>query len=305
MPLWHKLKAKTKLGSSIGLAMAGGGCKAFYGLGAGQVLIEAGLPIDCISATSAGSAMALALASNNAPMVVDHFCALVSKNPKNFYWMKLLALESPFPHDAMYRHAISSNLTLDKITNSKIKVYANSLRVPEELSPNVSMPRFLGMMFKIYRGYIKEKSDFEKGLVNQAMNLTTKEYGLEEIVFSTEDMATANRTENIIMASSSAPPVTRVAQLGDSRYYLDGGMVNNLPLIHLPKRKKYIAIYYEPETRAFFHQRKHEEGKDIIFLRPKNKLPITTWDYTNPYGVRATYELGKRDGLELLEKLGL
>jgi len=91
--------------------------------------------------------------------------------------------------------------------------------------------------------------------------------------------------------------------MSDGYYYLDGGLWNNLPVTHLPDVDLVIAVYYEPITRFFFEQRRPERFKNIIFVKPSSKLPISTWDYTNPFGVRATYELGKQAGEKALEQI--
>jgi len=72
----------------ISLALAGGGCKAFFSLGVGKVLLDAGLPIHCISGTSAGSAMAMGLIGGFADDIVRFFCQITHRNRANFYWSR-------------------------------------------------------------------------------------------------------------------------------------------------------------------------------------------------------------------------
>jgi hypothetical protein len=38
-------------------------------------------------------------------------------------------------------------------------------------------------------------------------------------------------------------------------------------------------------------------------MKPSRPLPITSFDYTNPKGVRETYELGKSEALDKKEEI--
>jgi NTE family protein len=69
----------------VGLALSGGGARAFSHLGALQVLIENGIPIDVIAGTSAGSILGAAFASG---MSIDE----ISQMAERMRWSKLTRL---------------------------------------------------------------------------------------------------------------------------------------------------------------------------------------------------------------------
>ena len=92
---------------SIGLAIAGGGCKAFFALGVAESFRREGFHFSAVSATSAGTAMGIAVINQKADEAVDYFCELTARNPSNFNLKRLLSGENPFPHEQMYRETIA------------------------------------------------------------------------------------------------------------------------------------------------------------------------------------------------------
>jgi predicted patatin/cPLA2 family phospholipase len=57
---------------------------------------------------------------------------------------------------------------------------------------------------------------------------------------------------------------------------------------------KIIGIHYEPNTIVGKDQKLLSKS---YLMKPSKPLPITSFDYTNPKGVRDTYELGKSDAI--------
>ena len=110
MPLLTRVQKFLRGPPRVGLAISGGGCKAFFGLGVGQVLLEAGIPITAISGTSAGSAMAFTLISDCTEDVVDFYQPVLdwlgeyrnNPNPRTEFSIKLI-----------YFNTASSKLILD------------------------------------------------------------------------------------------------------------------------------------------------------------------------------------------------
>jgi predicted patatin/cPLA2 family phospholipase len=93
------------------------------------------------------------------------------------------------------------------------------------------------------------------------------------------------------MNSSSIPPVVSL-QNSKNEYYIDGGLTNNLALEFFDKRLPRFGIYYEDTTLI---GKDKNLLKNCYLIKPSRTLPITSFDYTNPTGVRETYELGKED----------
>jgi hypothetical protein len=70
----------------------------------------------------------------------------------------------------------------------------------------------------------------------------------------------------------------------------------NYFLKKLPK----IGIYYEGNTLV---GKSPAVLNDCFLIKPSEPLSITSFDYTNPAGVRAAYELGKKDANHLKEDI--
>ncbi|MBI3394352.1 MAG: patatin-like phospholipase family protein [Spirochaetia bacterium] len=293
-------------GPRVGLALSGGGCKAFFGLGVGKVLLEAGIPITAISGTSAGSAMALSLVSGVADSVVSYFYAVTYRNRSNFYWSRLLRGKRPFPHERMYRRTIATYTDYEVVRKSHIKVAINTLLVPPERFPLDQPLRRFRLLAEVGQAFRDELKNAEKGIFKPLMPGVAMRAGLEEVIFRNEDFTSNRKAEDIILAASSAPPLVAFQRMDDGNYYLDGGITNNLPVTQLGEQDIVIAVYYEEMTRRFFELSGGEDGRTIVYIRPDTHLPITTWDYANPTGVRQAYEMGRRAGekaLPLLSKI--
>lgn len=288
----------------IGLCLSGGGCKAFYGLGIGAALNKAGMEFYAITATSAGTAMALSVVVNNEEQVMEYFCDLTAKNKSNFHLDKLIKGERPFPHEKMYRQTIEENINLDLLQKKSVNFYFNSLKFPSSLYPHDEPSRRTKVIWKMINAYRKEDALEEKGKVKPILTSLAVSEGLKEVVFTNNDFLDHKRVEDIILATSSAPPFVSLQRL-DGEYYLDGGIYDNMPIRLLPKVDLVIGVHYQPATRDLTELLERDKGRHIFYIAPTHKLPIGMWDYANPKGVRETYERGKKDGENLARLLEL
>lgn len=305
MGLFQSFKQRQKLAKPrIGLAIAGGGCKAFFALGAGEVLRRAGIKISALSGTSAGTAMGLTLLSGQADDVVDYFCDLTSRNPSNIHLDKLIKGKRPFPHERMYRQTVTDHLTDDFLGSIDIPLAFNALRIPEDVYPEDQQLKKTRMMYRILNAYRKEFRNAKIDRYIPYLPQAAEDLKLEEVVFTEKDLQNTDKAEAIILATSSAPPFVELQKI-DGVTYIDGGVYDNLPIRLLPDNlDMVIAMYYEVMDRRFIRTMKRDAGKNVVWLFPDKQLPITLWDYANPAGVRETYELGKEAGenyLRLLE----
>ncbi len=289
------------------LAMSGGGCKAFFALGVGKALLEGGVPIHTVSGTSAGAAMAMAVIAGISDELVHYFVQITKRNEANFYWSWLLRGRRPFPHERMYRSTLSTFMDLDRLRNASIGLRVNALLLPPELYGASGRWRLYRLIADIVAGYRKEMALAQRGIYRNILREISDRAGLIEKVFSEQDLYTPRRAEDIVLASSSAPPIVRVQRLDDGHYYLDGGIYNNLPVSILPDAKLTIAIYYEELARKQLEAQGYHRGRQMFYISPGRPLPITSFDYANPAGVQKTYEMGLRAGeralVEILDRL--
>ncbi|MCB1145781.1 MAG: patatin-like phospholipase family protein [Leptospiraceae bacterium] len=286
----------------IGLCLSGGGCKAFYALGIGKVLNEEGIHFNAISATSAGTAMALSIVENNEQKVMEYFCDLTSRSKSNFHLDKLIRGERPFPHERMYRQTIQENIDLQSLQKKKTRFYFNSLKFPKHLFPSEEPGKRTRVILKMINAYRKEDGLYEKKIIKPLLTSLAVAEGLQEVIFTNKDFIDPQRVEDIVLTTSSAPPFVSLQQL-DQEYYLDGGVFDNVPVRVLPKLDLIIAVHYQIESRQIVEKLGRDRGRNIFWICPTSKLPINMWDYANPAGVRATYQRGIKDGKNIMRIL--
>ncbi|XDD52134.1 patatin-like phospholipase family protein [Leptospira sp. WS92.C1] len=304
----RKQESPTRLGEAfqglwleneICLAIAGGGCKAFYGLGFGHELKSWGLKFREVSGVSAGAAMVLCLISGGEEECVVFFENIVRKNPANFYLSRLFKGERAFPHEEMYRKTIRFGMDFEKILKSGTKVFIHTLRaIPKEDSFKNKF-RLARLIAETAKAFLEDEIDRGRGINTERMQRVLRNWNMKEVLFTEKDFEDPESVEQIILNSSSVPPVVSVQSHG-KEYYLDGGLTNNLLLETFPPDRKTIGVYFESTTIV---------GKDPKLLercylqRPSEALPITSFDYTDPIGVRRAYELGKQDARLNKEKI--
>ena len=290
----------------IGLALSGGGCKAFFGLGVGQTLVEAGFEPGATAGTSAGSAMAFALAVNRSDQVVRYFSSITRRNPSNFHWRALLRGRRPFPHERMYRSTIASYVDVAALQHSSNHVYVTALRLPPLLYPPNDRLRRLRLLTRMAAAVRRDMLSVSQGVYRQVLPEFARQAGLEEVIFDRSHFVSRRAIEDVILASSSVPPFVQLQKLEDECYYLDGGITRNLPVAALPDCRIVVAVYYEEWSRTQLELSGEERGRTVVYVRPDTRLPITTWDYANPSGVRTAYDMGRKAGertARLLESL--
>ncbi|AVV52068.1 patatin-like phospholipase family protein [Leptospira santarosai] len=279
------------LEEEICFAIAGGGCKAFYGLGFGHEMKSWGLKFREVSGVSAGAAMVLCLICGDEEACVSFFENIVRKNSANFYFGRFFKGERMFPHEEIYRKTIRFGMDFQKIVGSGTKVFIHTLRaIPKEDSLRNKF-RLARLIAETAKAFLEDERDRRRGLITERMQRILRKWNMKEVLFTEKDFDDEKTVEQIILNSSSVPPVVSV-QCHGKEYYFDGGLTNNLLLEVFPPDKKTIGVYYEPTTIV---------GKDPKLLErcylqtPSEPLPITSFDYTDPNGVRKAYELGKRD----------
>ena len=285
--------------NEIALAIAGGGCKALYGLGVGFQLRSWGLKIKEISGVSAGSAIGLMILSGREEVGIEYFEQLLKRNKRNFWPHRLLLGKRPFPHENMYRRTLRYAIDFEKISKSRVKIFILAVKAFPRKGNLHNYWKKLLLIPKTMRAVLLDDKDKEKGLPCNRVNSIIKEWNLKEVIFTNKDFQYPAITEQIIMNSSSIPPVISFQRINEE-YYLDGGLMNNLLLECFSDNRKKIGIYYEDTT---LYGKSDEILKDTYLIKPKDRHPIHTFDYTNAIGAREAYELGKKDAEEQKEKI--
>lgn len=275
--------------ASFSVVLAGGGLKTFWSMGVLHSIADLLPPIDHWAGTSAGAVMALVKVAKREDDSFAHFLAATANNPRNFYPRHLLRGRPVFPHEGIIRDAlrfIFADGGFERIRQGPPVHILLSYIVPGRpmLRTGLAAYREFDRRNRIGRlhGPSRPPPGFGVDVV-RSIDATDPEQLLEWVVMS-----------------STAPPVTPMVRRGGRRY-LDGALVDNVPVRALPEQAhagKILVLLCAPEKVARRPLRL-PEGGHILYLGPADYPPVKTWDYTSPAAVVATYELGQREGLVL------
>jgi predicted acylesterase/phospholipase RssA len=111
-------------------------------------------------------------------------------------------------------------------------------------------------------------------------------------VATAQDAKSRGEIADLIVASSATWPMTNVP-IVDGRVYVDGSLVDNVPIRALsPEARsgKTLVLLTRPIPEDLLSQ-----GNSTHYLAPTEKLPITVWDYTSPDKIQEAFEQGLRD----------
>lgn len=276
----------------VSLGIAGGGCKAFYGLGVGSEMKSWGIRFKELSGVSAGSAMALCLVSNTEETAVEFFEEITRRNDSNFKIRNLFFGEKVFPHESMYRRTIRYAMDWERIKNSSAKIFIQTVRaIPKKDETIATKFEIAKLIAETAQAFTRDERDRNAGIPCNRTQEVLKKWNMTDVIFTEKDFESPDILEQIIMNSSSIPPVVSL-QNAKNEYYLDGGLTNNLVLELFSKNLPKIGIHYEDTTLI---GKDPDLLRDCYLIKPSEELPITSFDYTNPQGVRDTFELGKKD----------
>jgi predicted acylesterase/phospholipase RssA len=275
----------------ISFALAGGGCKALYALGVGYAIRTWGLVIKEISGVSAGSAIALMILSEREESSMEYFEQLLKRNKSNFNFFRLLKGKRPWPHENMYRRTIRYAIDFEKIKNSGVKIFILAIRAFPRKHIFQNYWNKLNLIPTTMKAVILDEKDKERGIPCSRVDKIIKKWNLKEVIFTNEDLKNPEIAEQIIMNSSSVPPILSF-QKTNNEYYLDGGLTNNLLLEKFSPDKKKIAVFYDNTTILGKSQ---DVMRNTYFIKPSKPIPVQKFDYTDPKGAMATYLMGKED----------
>jgi hypothetical protein len=94
---------------------------------------------------------------------------------------------------------------------------------------------------------------------------------------------------DLVLASSCTPPFTPLLMQG-GKPSLDGGIADNVPVAALAHTAGATLVLL---ARRYRRLPAHPQR---FYAQPSADVPVSSWDYTNPAGLQAGYDLGRRDG---------
>ena len=116
--------------------------------------------------------------------------------------------------------------------------------------------------------------------------------GFRELVVDARSCTSPAELADLVLASSSTPPFTRLGRFRGVRL-LDGGIVDNVPAAlvgRVPGVRRNLVLLTRPYPHGVTGERESR-----WYVEPSRAVPIERWDYTEQADVAGALALGRAD----------
>lgn len=264
--------------TAVNVVFAGGGNRCLWQAG---FWTEAASRLDLvphrIAATSAGAAIACVLFAGRIREGLAHFRAATAANRRNAYPANALRGLPVFPHAGMYRRALLEVIDAAALA----RLHAG----PEIIVPVTRTPRWLGPRSAFAVAGIVDAIEYT--VARSPHPRFARQLGFRAEYARVSDCATPEALADLVLASSCTPPFTPLL-MHAGRPALDGGIADNVPVEAVGDGPTLVLL-----TRPFARLPAPHPAR--TYLQPSRTVPVASWDYTDPNGLDAAFELGRRD----------
>ncbi|MCP5161510.1 MAG: patatin-like phospholipase family protein [Hahellaceae bacterium] len=262
------------------VVFAGGGNRCFWQAGFWESVAEPlKLSPRTLASVSAGSAISCAIFSGKVKETVAAAKSTATQTTTNYQPRNLLRKAPVFPHEQLYRAIIKKTMTTDAIERLR--------HGPVNRIQLARLPAWLGPKSATVLGLAAYQ--LEKKLREPVHPRMGRKLGFQSEFREAGHCATADELADLILASSCTPPFTSLSYLGDAPA-LDGGMVDNVPVHGVDETEGPTLVLLTRPYKVL------PEIAGRLYVQPSSKVPVSSWDYTNPKGIQATFDQGRRDG---------
>lgn len=268
----------------LGLTLAGGGNRSLYQ----QALLESWgeslwQRVAVVASVSAGAGIAAMLLSGRAQQAREHWDRLRRGLTKNLDPLRLARGESIAPHGAIYHstmlHALEGG-GLERLRRAPFPVLVLCAVPPARIPIPIASWLAIGAY------------ELEKRLAQRLHPRLGGRLGFREFVFDARACETPEELADLLLASISTPPFTRIGHFRGA-HLVDGGIIDNVPAFladrHPAVRRNLVLL-----TRPYRPGLAGARGKRW-YLEPTRPVPIPRWDYTERADVESALALGRRD----------
>lgn len=238
-----------------------------------------------VSAGAYQAAIALADIGDTARAIVFDAC---ETNTRTLDWSLLRQGKTPFLVAGMYREL------LERLFGpAEMEALRRAPPLLVQLSHGTFAPPSLAALPAI--GLYQ----LEKALTGAKHSSAGRYLGLRPHWVSTHDMRDPSELVDALMATASVPPFMPVGNV-QGRAALDGGLVDNPPTLKLEEAEggggRTLLIATRPGSP-------YETQGARTIVRPSEVLGLSRFSVTDAAGLRAAFELGKRDGEAFARRL--
>ncbi|MCK5811859.1 MAG: patatin-like phospholipase family protein [Clostridiales bacterium] len=256
----------------LGLALEGGGAKGAFQMGAIKALLEEGYEFDGVVGTSIGAINGAAIAQGDFEL--------------GYAWWKKMDTSMLFELDQLQIKNLLNTIT-DKESLKYIYSKAKDIIGNKGLD-TTKIREFLGSVINEEK---MRNSKIDYGLVTVSVS------DLKPLELYKEDIPKGKMLDYIIASANF--PVFRIEPI-DGKYYLDGGIYDNLP-INLLIRKGYDEIIAIRTLGNGIIRKVENKNVKIISILPSKKLGPTL-NFNNEL-INTNLKMGYCDAMRILKKL--
>ena len=267
------------------VVFAGGGNRCVWQAGLWSVAAPLlGLRPRVVAAVSAGAYISCVLLADRLERAMTYALREFAANPRNLYPGNLLRGRPVFPHVGIFRRGMLE--ILDQAALERLR------QGPEVRVLMARPPAWAGALGGVLLGFGAYM--LEKHLAAPLHPVLPARLGFLPEVARAQSCRDPGELADLILASSCTPPVVPVMRRNGGPV-LDGGLVDNVPLLAVgPGEGPTLVLLsrrYAPE--------KLQGRPGVTYIQPSEPITLSKWDYTNPRGVQAAFDLGRRDGERL------
>jgi len=267
---------------------AGGGCRCFWQAGfwaTASPALERGPTV--VAAVSAGAAFACAALGGIGDQVIDEFAARIAANPRNLYPANAWRGRPVFPHESMYRQTVLACVDSAALQ----RLHAG----PEIRVLLAHPPSERGVHASLLAGLLAYR--LERSIRRRVHTTWPARLGFAPSTARVQDCTSPAELAELLLHSSCTPPVTPLFRRS-GRLVVDGGLIDSAPVHLVPEAETALVLL----TRRY-PARQLPAIPGRTYVQPSEPIPVRNWDYTDEAGVRAAYDLGRRDGERFATRL--
>ncbi len=262
------------------VVFAGGGNRCVWQAGFYRTVAQAlDLAPARAAAASAGAAVAAVLFAGCFDAALAHFKRATAANLRNIQLANLFNGAPIFPHAAMYRRVL-----LEVIDDGAL---ATLHAGPDLRVPITRAPRWLGARTAFAIAGLADAVEHAFGAPVHPQ--LAPWLGFRADYATVRQCRTPEALADLVLASSCTPPFTPLLLHG-GKPALDGGIADNVPVAALGDAPGPTLVLLSRRYRRL------PTHGSRVYAQPSADVPVSSWDYTDPAGLQAAYDLGQRDG---------
>jgi predicted acylesterase/phospholipase RssA len=267
------------------LVLQGGGIRCAWQAGFVEALDGEGpFRPRAISAVSAGSAVACAIACRRLEFAVHSLKAAIETNKKSHHLTRAFRNERGPRRAEIYRNALLQ--VFDQAAVDELHAGPDIQVLVTRMSSK--LPKYPGLLIGLSLHALQGFSS------RPTYRKLRAQFGFFNEFISVKACATPADLADLVLASSCTPPVTPWYSL-HGRPVLDGSLSESVPLSGLRENHGRTLALLTVKGSAV------RPYPGVVYAEPSEDLSIDSWDFTDSRKIDRLYGLGKKDGSRFLE----